>query len=71
MRTLKFKSNIKCAGCIEKVKPVLDHTKGITTWNVDIFTPEKVLTVETESLEPGDIQKAVESAGYKAETLPE
>jgi copper chaperone len=66
MKTLKFKSNIKCSSCIAKVAGVLNATEGINKWEVDIYTPEKILTVETDHLEPSDIQEAIERAGYKA-----
>jgi copper chaperone len=69
MATLKFKSNIKCGGCIAKVTPVLNQTEGINKWEVDILTPEKILSVETETLKADDIIKAVASAGFKAEPL--
>ena len=69
MGTLKFKSNIKCGGCIAKVTPVLNQTEGINKWEVDILTPEKILSVETETLKADDIIKAVASAGFKAEPL--
>ena len=67
MKTLTFKTNIKCSGCIARVTPVLDNTDGIDKWSVNILTPEKTLTVETDSLGADDIIKAVEKAGFKAE----
>jgi copper chaperone len=69
MKTLKFKSNIKCMGCLSKVTPTLNETDGVEKWDVDIYTPEKTLTVETENLTAEDIQKAVEKAGFKAEPI--
>lgn len=68
MKTLKFKSNIKCDGCIAKVTPFLNNEKAIKSWSVDIFTPEKILTVETE-LDAGDIEKVIEKAGYRAQSI--
>ncbi len=69
MKTLKFKSNIKCMGCVGKVTPFLNETSGIDKWEVDINTPEKTLTVQTEELNAEDITKAVEKAGFKAEPI--
>ena len=40
MKTLKFKTNIKCTGCVAKVTPFLNDEKGIEKWDVDIFNPE-------------------------------
>lgn len=66
MKTLTFKTNIKCSGCIARVTPALNNTKGIEKWSVNILTPEKILTVETETLEASDVVAAVEKAGFTA-----
>jgi copper chaperone CopZ len=69
MSTLKFKTTIKCGGCIAKVTPALNETVGEGNWLVDLATPDKMLTVETDSTTPADIQKALENVGYKAESI--
>lgn len=67
MKTLKFKTNIKCTGCVAKVTPFLNDEKGIEKWEVDIFNPEKILSVETNSINSDKIIEAIEKAGFKAE----
>lgn len=67
MKTLKFKTNIKCTGCVAKVTPFLNDEKGIEKWDVDILNPEKILSVETESINSDKIIEAIEKAGFKAE----
>ncbi len=67
MKTLKFKTNIKCTGCVAKVTPFLNDEKGIEKWDVDIFNPEKILSVETDGINPDKIIEAIEKAGFKAE----
>jgi copper chaperone len=69
MKTLKFKSNIKCSGCISRVTPHLNNQKGIVKWSVDILTPEKTLTVEAENIEAKDVIEAVNKAGFTAEEI--
>ncbi|GEP98534.1 MULTISPECIES: heavy-metal-associated domain-containing protein [Chitinophaga] len=69
METVQFKTNIKCSGCIATVTPFLDELAGKENWEVDLQSPDKVLTVSTEKAGKEDIKKAVEKAGYKAETL--
>jgi copper chaperone len=69
MKTLKFKSNIKCTGCINRVTPHLNTTKGIIKWTVDIFTPEKILTVEAENIDAKQVIEAVNKAGFTAEEI--
>jgi copper chaperone len=64
----KFKTNIKCGGCLQKVKPYLDDLKEIKSWNVELDSPDRVLTVEGETSEESIIQ-AISIAGYKAEKI--
>ncbi len=66
METKKFKTNIKCTGCIATVTPYLDEAVGKQNWEVDLTDPSKILTVKTESDKDVVIQ-ALEKAGYKAE----
>lgn len=66
MNTLKFKTNLKCSGCVTTVAPKLDEIKGIEKWDVDLTSPEKTLSVEG-NVRPEEIEKAFEKAGYKAE----
>jgi copper chaperone CopZ len=66
METTQFKTNIKCSGCIATVTPVLNNIAGAGNWQVDLASPDKVLSV------PADIDKkviadALEKVGYKAE----
>ena len=69
MKTVQFKTNIKCAGCIEKVSPGLNETAGADNWEVDLQSPDKVLTISAEEVNAAAIQQAVEKAGYKAENI--
>lgn len=69
MKTLKFKTNINCSGCIRSVTPFLDGEKEIAHWEVDIENPDKILTVSTDTLSGGEVKEVVEKAGYKAEEI--
>jgi copper chaperone CopZ len=66
METTKFKTTIKCSGCLAKVTPFLNEAVGENNWEVDLNDPLKVLTVRGESGET-KIKAAVEKAGYQAE----
>lgn len=69
METSKFKTTIKCLGCLEKVTPFLNQTAGAGNWEVDIQAPEKTLTVSKKNTVTDQaIVKAVEEAGFKIET---
>ncbi len=69
METIKFKTNINCGNCIAKVTPFLDKKAEIFTWSVDIESPDKILTVETEELTAQDIIKIVRRTGFEAELI--
>jgi copper chaperone len=68
MESLKFKTNIKCAGCIATVTPYLENIEGVKgNWEVDILNPEKILTVKNDKVNSEKIKQALDKAGYKAE----
>lgn len=69
MEPLKFKTNIKCAGCLATVTPFLNEALGEQTWNVDYNDSSKILTVN-DVHDVNTVVRAVEKAGYKAEQLP-
>jgi len=69
METIKFKTTIKCSGCVAKVTPYLNEELGDLSWNVETDNPAKVLTVVGRADYRGIIS-AVEKAGYKAEKIP-
>ncbi|MCI4668833.1 MAG: hypothetical protein MRZ79_11920 [Bacteroidia bacterium] len=64
----KFKTNINCGGCIEKVSPFMDKA-GIEDWKVDTKDPQKVLTVESKALSKDEIMEIVKEAGFKIEEV--
>lgn len=68
-KQMKFKTNIKCDGCIATVKPHLDGVAGIKEWGVDIADNDKILTVASDTLSEKEIISIVQTAGYKAEQL--
>jgi copper chaperone len=66
MKTLKFKTSIRCAGCIAKVTPFLNKTQGISKWSVDTSSPDRILLVETETVSPEEIISTLRDAGFQA-----
>ncbi|MBA9078852.1 heavy-metal-associated domain-containing protein [Rufibacter quisquiliarum] len=70
MSTLKFKTNIKCGGCISAVTPTLDATPGVENWAVDTNNPDKILTVQGNISEE-EVVAAVNKAGYNATPVQE
>ncbi len=70
MNTLKFKTTIKCGGCIATVTPFLNQIEGISNWSVDTNNPDKILTIETENVSADEITSVLKSAGYQAQPIP-
>lgn len=66
-KTLKFKTNLKCGGCIAAVTPYLNETEGIGSWSVDTTVPDKILTVESTGATAGQIIEKLQLAGYRGE----
>lgn len=70
METLKFKTNIKCGGCIATVTPFMDKLSNIESWEVDTQNPDKVMTVKVEEgTDANSITNAVKQAGYQIEKI--
>ncbi len=69
MENSKFKTNIKCSGCIAKATPTLDEKLGKGNWEVDLFTLKKTLTVTAENLNDDEVIAVVNEAGFTAEKL--
>jgi copper chaperone len=68
MESIRFKTTIKCSGCVEKVTPFLNEAVGNDKWQVDTSNPAKVLTVQDEH-DKAKVIEAVEKAGFKAEPI--
>ena len=70
MHTLKFKTNIKCDACIQKVTPFLNGLNKVDNWEVDTNHPDKVLSIETEeALNPKEVIMLLDQVGYHAEKI--
>ncbi|MBL6449016.1 copper chaperone [Fulvivirga sp. 29W222] len=68
MNTIKFKTNIKCMGCLETVKPQLDQLPEVKTWEVDLGSQDKILTVEaTDASGLQKVVDALKAVGYIGE----
>lgn len=68
METLKFKTNIKCGGCIATVTPFLNADTNIENWQVDLESADRVLTVTTNE-SADEVTALVKKAGYIAQEI--
>ena len=71
MKTMLFKTNINCQGCIKSVTPYLNESDTIMSWQVDIDSPDKVLKVESESDDQNEVINLVIKAGFEIEPVQE
>jgi copper chaperone len=67
--TLKFKTNINCAGCVAKITPFLKDANGIFHWDVDTANKDKILSVQSEGISEEQVIQTVQKAGFKIESL--
>jgi copper chaperone len=66
---LKFKTNIKCDGCVAKVAPVLDAAVGGGNWRVDLTHPDRILTLDQAPVNLNDMKAGLATAGYSAQEI--
>lgn len=66
---LKFKTNINCGGCKAKVTPFLNEEKEISNWQVDLDSPDRILTIKSDTVSPEKVVEAVGKAGFTAERV--
>jgi copper chaperone len=52
------------------VTPFLNQIEGISKWSVDTNNPDKILTIETETVSADEITSVLKSAGYQAQPIP-
>ena len=62
--TRKFRTNLRCGSCVATVTPYLDRVPGLDSWDVDVASSDKTLTVEGNAPTEA-VKDAVSKAGYK------
>ena len=69
MKTMNFKTTMKCGMCVATATPFLNNVKGVDKWDIDTTNPDKILTVTGDNVDENAITEAVEKAGFKAEPV--
>ncbi len=64
-----FRTNIMCNGCIAKITPILDNAQGIASWQVDLKSPDRLLTVTPDGITEADLLAIVRAAGFTIERV--
>jgi cation transport ATPase len=65
MNMLHLKTNLRCAACVESIRPVLDGAAGVTHWSADVASPDKVLSVAGEGVSRDQIDRLLRQKGYQ------
>jgi len=69
IQTLRFKTSLKCSGCVRAITPGLESLNTIEHWNVDLESPEKVLEVQATDDISEMVIESVKKAGYQISRL--
>lgn len=69
MKTIKFKTNIHCGGCIKSVTPFLNNLENVDAWKVDLEDSNKILEVSLDDDNETSVLEAVKKAGFEIEKL--
>jgi copper chaperone len=69
METLRFKTSLKCGGCVNAITPGLESLNNIEKWSVDLESPDKVLSVESPDDISAEVIESVKKAGYQISRL--
>ena len=69
MNIIKFKSNIKCNGCIAAINDKMNELVGENKWQVDLNSDDRILTVESDDISAKDVSEELSKLGYLAEEI--
>ena len=65
MTTLKLKTNLRCEACVQAIRPLFDAAPGVTRWNADMSSPDKLLTVEGDGITVANVDQLLHQKGYQ------
>lgn len=69
MKTIEFKTNINCGGCVSKVTEPLNTIVGQENWKVNTDNPDKILTVTAQNITADTIVTAIKKLGFSIEEI--
>lgn len=67
METVKLNTTIHCSGCVAKLKPHLDGHTAIKSWDVDLSSEGKPLTVHGVGVDAELVSQILAKEGYQVE----
>lgn len=68
MEERRYRTSAKCNGCVSAIAGKLDEIMGREDWNIDLKSPDRVLTVKSDMAEE-EIVSRVKGLGFKIERI--
>ena len=68
MEERRYRTSAKCNGCVSAIAGKLDEIMGREDWNLDLKSPDRVLTVKSDVAEE-EIVSRVKGLGFKIERI--
>ncbi len=68
---MKYRTTLKCAGCVSKIEPILAAYPQVKSWGVDLKMKEKILNLEGESIPFDQIEEQIKSLGFELDPIKE
>jgi copper chaperone len=68
MEERRYRTSAKCNGCVSAIAGKLDEIMGREDWNIDLKSPDRVLTVKSDVAEE-EIVSRVKGLGFKIERI--
>lgn len=69
MQVKKFKTNLSCNHCVNKITPYINSLNWVKHWEVDLKSSNRLLTIIADEIKTEDVVKALNEAGYNAEVI--
>jgi len=66
---LRYKTSLKCGGCVRAITPGLESLNSIEKWSVDLDSTDKILEVEAPEEISDKVIDSVKKAGYQISRL--
>lgn len=60
-----FKTNLRCSGCVQTIAPLFDGDSRIASWNANVESPDRLLTVEGDLVSRSHVEALLGKAGYQ------
>lgn len=64
MAVRSYRTNLRCAACVESIRPLFDADPGVLQWDADVVSLEKRLTIDGD-ITPDAVNALLEQKGYR------